>query len=541
MSVKDSLPDQDQIADRIGNKSMEAPSVSPEITIPRETEKRFRELNHAFDHAEAMASLGTWQLKLNADKLFFSNNFYHILGCEPNEFAPLYENFLDFVHDEDKDKVMTKHQMLVSNSEAYSSQYRIRRKNGQVRYLKSVNKLSVIDDEKIMFGTVQDVTEEFTLRRQLEEKISLAESLIENSVDLIAAYDLNQRCIAWNKACEICFQKKKEDVLCKHVNEIFPELIGFACMNDLASALKGEYRYRTDQILSNVEGFYEYYIIPLKNTNGEVFGAVSISHDLNAMKKSSAELNQLNQSLEQKNQELERSNDELAAFSYIASHDLQEPLRKIQTFSKIIIEREFSALSAKGKDYLERMESGASRMQALIDDLLAFSQTSTYPRNFAQADLNDLLDEVKLELRDLIEEKNAFIESAHLPVVKVISFQFRQLMENLIINAIKYSKPNTQPHVKITSEIASASEINNSQAIADKTYYKISVTDRGIGFEQEYAQRIFELFQRLHGKDEYPGTGLGLAICKKIVQNHRGFITAKGEPGVGATFIVYLP
>lgn len=510
--------------------------ASQDIIKLKEAEKGLLYMNMAFEQAQEMANVGVWQRKLATDTLIFSDNLFRILGYEPGEFLPVYDKYLGFIHPEDKEEFSNA--FLSGEKNSYTSSYRLIRKDGEVRYVNSVIKLFIIDNEEIVFGTIQDITDSYILRRNLEEKISLAESLIENSVDLIAAYDINKRCIAWNRACEIRFQMKKEDVLYRYVSEIFPE--GFSSLEDLELAFKGEYRYQTNQRLFNAEGFYEYYIIPLKNPNGEVFGALSILHDLDEIRKSS-KLNDLNQSLEQKNRQLERSNDELASFSYIASHDLQEPLRKIQTFSKIIMEKEFSALSANGRDYLERMQSGAMRMQLLIDDLLTFSRTSTYPRNFATADLNMLLEEVKRGLRDSIEEKKAIIESEKLPVLKVIAFQFKQLMENLIINSIKYCKPNTRPHIRITSEIVRASEINSHQAARLKTYYKISVTDKGIGFEQEYSQRIFELFQRLHGKDEYPGTGLGLAICKKIVQNHNGFITAKGESGVGATFVIYLP
>ncbi|MEJ7739018.1 MAG: ATP-binding protein [Chitinophagaceae bacterium] len=249
----------------------------------------------------------------------------------------------------------------------------------------------------------------------------------------------------------------------------------------------------------------------------------------------------MNRSLEQKNRELERSNDELASFSYVASHDLQEPLRKIQTFSKLIIEKDLAALSEKGKNYLKRIESASQRMQLLIDDLLTFSRTSTYPKNFALADLNILLEEVKRELKDAIDEKNVVIESGSLPVARVIAFQLRQLLENLIFNSIKYSKPKVPPCIQITYDLVPGLSIKIPGVLADKSYHKLSIIDNGIGFNQKYASRIFELFQRLHGKQEYPGTGLGLAICKKIVENHHGFIEAHGEPERGAIFMIYFP
>jgi light-regulated signal transduction histidine kinase (bacteriophytochrome) len=242
-----------------------------------------------------------------------------------------------------------------------------------------------------------------------------------------------------------------------------------------------------------------------------------------------------------KNKELERSNDEMASFSYAASHDLQEPLRKIHTFSRLILDKEVNTLSEKGKDYFLRMEAAALRMQILIDDLLTFSRTNTLPKEFKPSDLNKILEDVKKEIKESIEEKNAVIESSQLPVAFVISFQFKQLLENLLLNSLKYSKPGIPPHIKIMHEKVKGNGLKADGIIPDNDYFKISVVDNGIGFEPEYSEKIFELFQRLHSKHEYPGTGLGLAICKKIVKNHNGIITAESELGEGASFHVYIP
>lgn len=516
--------------------------TSQDITKLRHTEKQLRDLNHAFEFAEEIANMGNWQYWLNTNKYVFSNNFYRLFGCVPGEFEATFENYLHYVHPDDKKKVSDDMQMAIRHTQSYSSDYRIIKKDGDLRHVQNIGKLVTYPGgEPVMLGTTQDITEEIQMLTQLEEKISFAEMLIENSVDLIAAYDLNMRCIAWNRTCEERFNMRKEDVIGKHVLEIYPQLKGYQCINDLERATKGEFRYQTDQTLTTLEGSFEYYIIPLRKGRGEVFGALSITHDLSEFKKSAEKLKQLNQSLEQKNQELERSNDELVSFSYVASHDLQEPLRKIQTFSKLIMDKDYESISDQGKDYLKRMESASQRMQVLIDDLLTLSRTTTYPKKFAPADLGVILEQVKRELKDSIEEKNAVIESSPLPVALVIAFQFRQLLENLIINSIKYSKPDEAPRIIISSELVSGDNVKIPGIALDKNYHKISLADNGIGFDQQYSQRIFELFQRLHGKQDYPGTGLGLAICKKIVQNHNGFITGYGEIGVGSIFTVYIP
>jgi len=244
--------------------------------------------------------------------------------------------------------------------------------------------------------------------------------------------------------------------------------------------------------------------------------------------------------LGQKNDELERMNKELQSFAYISSHDLQEPLRKIQTFSSRIIDKEYQNLSDGGKDYFNRMQESARRMQVLIDDLLAYSRTNTEDRNFEKTDLQKIIEEVKEDLVLELQQKNAIIEIGPMCDVHIIPFQFRQLMQNLITNSLKFSKADEHPYIKISCETVDGDAVNNHKFIATK-YCHITVKDNGIGFEPEYNEKIFEVFQRLHAKQQYKGTGIGLAIVKKIIENHNGIITAKGELNIGATFDIYIP
>jgi len=245
--------------------------------------------------------------------------------------------------------------------------------------------------------------------------------------------------------------------------------------------------------------------------------------------------------LEQKNAQLEKMNYELQAFAYISSHDLQEPLRKIQTFASRILEKENQNLSAYGKDHFKRMQTAASRMQKLIDDLLAYSRTNTAERVFEKTNLNTIIEDVKDDLKEEIQEKGATIESNELGDLNVIPFQFHQLIYNIITNALKYSGNVRSPRIKITGEILNGIQLNNDKLSPLDKYCHISISDNGIGFEQQYSEKIFEVFQRLHGKTEYTGTGIGLAIAKKIVENHNGIITAIGEPDKGAIFEIYIP
>ena len=260
------------------------------------------------------------------------------------------------------------------------------------------------------------------------------------------------------------------------------------------------------------------------------------------VQKRTAELAHAANELTEKNRKLEKMNQELDSFTYIASHDLQEPLRKIQTFANVIIENEKEVLSEKGKDYLGRMQVAAQRMQQLIEDLLSYSHTvDPSQKQFQKTNLNVLLELVKTELREKISETNAIIEASDLPELHVIPFQFHQLLSNMIGNAIKFSKQGVPPFIRIKSAIINGAEITEVNGVAGENYYHVTISDNGIGFQSDFNEKIFGLFQRLHSRKEYPGTGIGLFICKKIIENHRGILTAKGEPDIGATFDIYLP
>ncbi|GEC79538.1 sensor histidine kinase [Flavobacterium aquatile] len=244
--------------------------------------------------------------------------------------------------------------------------------------------------------------------------------------------------------------------------------------------------------------------------------------------------------IEDRNRELETTNKELTAFNYIASHDLQEPLRKIETFISRLVDKDFNNISETGQQYITRIQSSASRMRVLIDDLLQFSRTNKAEKVFEKTDLNSLLENARQELGQLIEDKNAVIENTDLPMLDIIPFQIQQLFVNLIGNSLKYSKENVTPLIKIKSSLIVAKDEELLPKTKDK-FYKISVEDNGIGFEQEYANKIFILFNRLHNKNQFDGTGIGLAICKKIVENHKGYIFAEGHPNEGSVFTIYLP
>lgn len=261
---------------------------------------------------------------------------------------------------------------------------------------------------------------------------------------------------------------------------------------------------------------------------------------------SGEEIEEANRGLEEANLHLLRSNQNLEQFAYIASHDLQEPLRKIQQFGDLLKTR--YATSGEELVYLERMQLAASRMSLLIKDLLAFSRISTSQVITEEVNLNQVIDQVLDNLSVLIGETRSQIQLDPLPTLRGDATQLTQLFQNLLSNAIKFSSRNASgqpviPQIRIRVGEVSATDLADSLKPSRSTtaYYRIDVTDNGIGFEEKYADRIFQVFQRLHGKNEFAGTGVGLAIVQKVVTNHAGVITATSQPGQGASFSIYLP
>ena len=258
--------------------------------------------------------------------------------------------------------------------------------------------------------------------------------------------------------------------------------------------------------------------------------------------------------LHQLNTELQRSNQELQDFAYVASHDLQEPLRKIQAFGNLLEEEHGEALG-DGKAYLDRMRQAAGRMRTLINDLLTFSRVTTKAQPFTEVDLNTIAREVVEDLEALIIATQAEVEIDPLPTIEADSLQMRQMLQNLIGNALKFHRPGIPPTVTISAEVVTEQEsvpllapeiiapaedaVTSSGAL--QSYCRLSVQDNGIGFDEKYLDRIFTVFQRLHGKSDYEGSGIGLAVVRKIVERHGGTITARSIPGQGSTFLVILP
>jgi PAS domain S-box-containing protein len=236
---------------------------------------------------------------------------------------------------------------------------------------------------------------------------------------------------------------------------------------------------------------------------------------------------------------LERSNRDLEDFARVASHDLQEPLRKIQAFGDRLTAKYRDVLGEQGRDYLDRMRNAAGRGETLIQDLLTFSRVSSKAQPFVRVDLSQVAKEVLSDLELRISESRGSVEVGDLPVVDADPTQMRQLLQNLIGNALKFHRKDTAPEIRVTGKLLNG--VNGNGVSKARGLYELTVEDNGIGFEEQYAERIFKIFQRLHSREAYEGTGIGLAVCRKIVERHGGEITATSSPGFGATFKIRLP
>ena len=334
----------------------------------------------------------------------------------------------------------------------------------------------------------------------------------------------------WNKGAETIKGYSEAEALGKHFELFYTEEDKRARLPAflLATAReKGKATHEGWRVRKNGSLFWGMTVITaLHDDDNHVIGFAKMTRDLTERK--IAEDN-----LAEKNRQLERTNAELSSFAYIASHDLQEPLRKIQTFLSRISDMEKGKLSEKSADFFTRIQLASQRMQQLIDDLLSYSRMNPDKNKFEDVDLSTVVAAAQNDLSETIAEKKPKIDVGGLPVVSGIPFQLEQLFNNLLSNALKFVKPDVTPAITITS-----TKISNSFG---KAFHKIVVADNGIGFEPENNAKVFELFHRLHGRSEYAGTGIGLAICKKIAENHDGYIEAEGRPGVGATFYLFLP
>lgn len=503
--------------------------------------------------AEILSEFGTWEWNLSSGVIQYSDNLYRILGVEPQSLEAGQGTFMKYVHPEDIEKVNLIFEKIVKEENLPYSYFRIIRSDGEERYLRSIGKLFI---DKLGNRTILGVTVDITDEHHKNEL------LISNNNDLVKANNELKIFDESSKQAEILgkygswilnydtykftYSDNKFRLLgCEpqSFNPTIEKLLEFVHPEDKHIVIEAN-----ESALTTME-------IPTMNyriirTDGKIRHFKTIAKSFTDLrgKKSMIGTTQdvtedYNKSiqLKQRNKELELNIKELNEFNHVASHDLQEPLRKIQTFISRINDKEKESMSDFGKEYLSRIEKAANRMRVLINDLLQYSRTNRSEKKFEKVDLNEIINNSIQELSQNIEDKNGVVNFSSLPEINGVNFQMQQLFTNLLSNSLKYSKENIAPIIDIYSEkiIAKNESILNDNS--SKKYWKIDFKDNGIGFEQEFSEKIFQLFNRLHGKTEYQGTGVGLAICKKIVENHSGFIFAYSKPNIGTTFTIYLP
>lgn len=522
-----------------------------------DSEKKFRLL------ADSMPQ-HIWTSDILGNLNYYNKSVFDYSGLSLEEIDKV--GWLDIVHPDDREQNFKQWSDAITTGKNFLYEHRFRRYDGTYRWQLS-RAIPQIDEEgKIVMwvGTSTDIQDQKDfvneLEKQVKERTKELESLNHNlkkseeryhlmveEVQDYAILYLNPKGIVenWNKGAEKIKGYTSDEIIGQSFsvfytdddrNKDLPNKMLSKAFETGRAAQEG-YRLRKDKSLfwANVV------ITAVRNDVGEVIGFSKFTHDLTQKKNAEDALRRNSEELLEKNNTLEKMNKELQSFAYISSHDLQEPLRKIQIFSTQIIEKEFANLSENGKDKFQRMQNAARRMQTLIEDLLAYSRTSTTEKKLEIVNLQTIIDDVKEDLSEEIATKNAQIEIIEVCKVKIITFQIRQLLYNLISNSIKFSNEYEKPHIKIECKIAKGQELNNTNLEPNTSYCNIKISDNGIGFDQQYGERIFEVFQRLHGKEKYLGTGIGLAIVKKIVENHDGFITAHGEINKGAFFDIYFP
>lgn len=481
--------------------------------------------NQIFGSAEKIGKFGSYAYDYLTGNMSYSDNLYYLLGCEPGEFEP-GDPFYEFVHPDDKEYILSKARVeAFEKKQTGPWEYRAIRKDGEVIWMRSTGQLLTNDDgSEWLIGTVQDITGEkmreqkiSEANRVLEEKNKelliqkdFVQTMIDSSVDFISVYDKETRIVYINKVIEELYGIKREAVLGKKFLEVFPEPDDYA---NILKALEGETVHVPIVNSIHTGHIFEDFYIPLFD-NDDIYAVLSISHDNTKFIEAREKL-----------KEAEDKNRELEQFAYLASHDLQEPLNTIASFSDLLQEEE--DLSDEGNEYLKIIQESSSRLKLVINDLLAYSRIGKQSE-LENTDLNKLLNEILIDMQATISAKNACIEPGRLPAIPAHPSEMRLLFQNLISNAIKFHQPGQKPVVKISAK-------RNGKD------WHFVVSDNGIGIEEKYRERIFLIFQRLHTFNEYEGTGIGLAHCQKIINLHGGKLWLESEPGKGSHFHFTIP
>ncbi|WP_207512076.1 PAS domain-containing sensor histidine kinase [Longitalea luteola] len=525
--------------------------IAQDITGEVESGNQFKRIDELFNDTQELLKFGVWEWSVPDNKISWSNGLYKILGYDPKtEKDKLHitpEFYLQHVLEADRDKVLYNRKDFLVHHE-YDLYYKIFDRNGRAKDVREKAKVFRNEKDELLrvIGSTIDITEQSQLYRDLAAYKAMKQ---ENEAFLdYGTWEMDARTgnIFWSDGMYRLFgydpetDKNKvvvnEALYQKHMNEEHFEnsrsfVDSIIAQKEHPENYVAELEIKTNdgsvkRIETSAKFFYD--------NEGRWIKTIGTSRNI-------TRLHHYQSNLEEKIKDLDRSNKELEEFAYVASHDMNEPLRKITTFIERLESKYKSELGADGKLYLARISASVENMRHLIDTLLEFSRTARTNQPFVQVDLNAILKEVQTDLELKIEETSTTIHIDALPAIQAIPSQMKQLFDNLLNNSIKFRKADTHPVINIRCMRLTRRQKEQHHLDTENTWFKIEFADNGIGFEPEYKERIFQIFQRLHGKTEYPGSGIGLAICKKIIDQHKGLIYATGEPDNGATFTIILP
>jgi PAS domain S-box-containing protein len=455
--------------------------------------------------------------------------------------------FQDYIVPADWDKFRSHLNDVVTSKKRQSCEIGLMTKSGGDFYA-LLDTVFILDSsgKKLCRTTATDITE----RKRMETARSRLAAIVESSDDAIISKAMDGEIISWNRAAEKLYGYTAKEVVGRSISVLAPNDRPDDMSAILQSISRGEDFKHYDTIRRRKDGrnvHVSLSISAIRDASGKITGASVIAHDITErkrmeeelrlahdelelrVKERTGELEKVNADLTQSNTKLEMLNQELQEFAFIASHDLQEPLRKIQTFGNMLIKNHKDSLSSDGKDYMERVTKAASRMSELLRALLNYSKAGTSELNYKHVSLTDAAKDAASDLEYMIAKAKGTVEISELPTVDADAALLRQLFHNVIGNSMKYRRESEPPIVKIYGSIVDS-------------VCQVFIEDNGIGFEEEFTHKIFKPFERLHGRSApYKGTGMGLAICRKIAARHGGDITARSTPGQGSTFIVTLP
>jgi len=530
------------------------------IQLEEKVKERTFELSQSEERFRLIANATTdavWDWDLVNNQVWWSESFYTRFGFDRTQEDIHSSNFwLQHIHPDDREKVNRNLQDAINaGSKNWTARFRFQKADGS--YAIIMDRGAVLTDAQgmpyRMVGSMMDITELEEASTLLQQKNSELQKVIDEfkfvtdfMPQLVWAtrpdgyHDFYNK--GWYDYTGLSYEETKDKgwALVLHpedYNRTWTEW-----QESLASGkpYQAEYRFRRH------DGVYRWFLaraLPLRDENGNIVKWFGTCTDIHDQKMASDILEQKVQErtaeLQKMNQELEVSNNELLQFASVASHDLKEPLRKIHMFGNLIRDRYLNDKDDTAKEYMNRIIVSSARMTRLINDLLNFTRLSVNSE-MEMTDLNVVMEEVLSDLEVAIEEKSAQIELGKLPKAEVIPGQLRQVFQNIVSNALKFSKKDQRPHIQITAETLDTFSLTAPAANEGK-YYRITISDNGIGFDNQYADKIFTIFQRLHPREKYDGTGIGLAITKKIIERHNGLVGATSAEGQGTTFTFVMP